>query len=67
MFYFRAILKSRSGYMLGGFVAIVYAINYILLQMETYALLAGSLLLFVLLCVVMYITANVNNNQPKTK
>ena len=67
MFYFRAILKSRSGYMLGGFVAIVYAINYILLQMETYALLAGSLLLFVLLCVVMYITANVNNNQPQTK
>ncbi len=63
MFYFRAILKSRSAYVLGGFVAVVYALNYILLQMETYALLAGSVVLFLLLCFVMYLTANVNNNK----
>ncbi len=56
MFYFRAILKNRSAYLLGGFVALVYLLNYMLLQMETYALLAGSLVLFVLLCVVMYLT-----------
>ena len=67
MLYFRAILKNRSAYMLGGFVALVYALNYILLQMETYALLAGSLLLFVLLSVVMYLTANINNNKAITK
>ena len=67
MLYFRAILKNRSAYMLGGFVALVYALNYILLQMETYALLAGSLLLFVLLSVVMYLTANINNNKVITK
>lgn len=67
MFYFRAILKSRSAYTLGGFVAVVYALNYMLLQMETYALLAGSVVLFLLLCVVMYLTANMNNNKELTK
>ena len=63
MLYFRAILKSRSAYILGGFVAIVYALNYMLLQMDTYALLAGSLVLFLLLCVVMYLTANISNKE----
>lgn len=67
MFYFRAILKSRSAYVVGGFVAVVYALNYMLLQMETYALLAGSVVLFLLLCVVMYLTANMNNNKELTK
>ena len=63
MFCFRAILKSRSAYVLGGFVAVVYALNYMLLQMETYALLTGSVVLFLLLCVVMYLTANLNNKE----
>ncbi len=67
MFYFRAILKSCSAYMLGGFVALVYALNYMLLQMETYALLAGSIVLFLLLCVVMYLTANINNKKELAK
>ena len=58
MLYFKAILKNNSAYMLGGFVTIVYVVNYMLLQMETFALLAGSLVLFVLLCVVMYLTSN---------
>lgn len=63
MLYFRAILKSRSAYVLGGFVTVVYALNYMLLQMETYALLAGSLVLFLLLCVVMYLTANISSKE----
>ena len=67
MFYFRGILKSRSAYVLGGVVAVVYALNYMLLQMETYALLTGSVVLFLLLCVVMYLTANMNNNKELTK
>ena len=62
--YFRAILKNRSAYMLGLFVTMVYAMNYMMLQMETYALLTGSLLLFILLCVLMYITAN-HREEPK--
>lgn len=67
MFYFRAILKNRSAYLLGGFVALVYALNYMLLQMETYALLTGSVVLFLLLCVVMYLTANISNNKELAK
>ena len=67
MFYFRAILKSRSAYILGGFVALVYTLNYMLLQMETYALLAGSLVLFLLLSVVMYLTANNNDSNQLVK
>ena len=67
IFYFRAILKNRSAYMLGVFVALVYAPNYMLLQMETYALLSGSLVLFLLLCVVMYLTANINNKKEVAK
>ena len=67
MLYFRAILKNRSAYLLGGFVAVVYALNYMLLQMETYALLTGSIILFLLLCVVMYLTANISNNKELAK
>ena len=64
--YFGGILKSRNGYILGGFVALVYLLNYMLLQMETFALLAGSLILFVLLCVVMYLTTNINSSKCET-
>ena len=58
---------SRGAYVLGVFVALVYVLNYMLLQMETYALLTGSVVLFLLLCVVMYLTANMNNNKEYAK
>lgn len=58
--YYRGILKSKSAWILGGFISIMYVTNYILLQMETHSLLAGSLLLFALLSVLMYYTANMN-------
>lgn len=58
--YFKGILKNKSACFLGGFISIMYMANYILLQMETYSLLAGSLLLFILLSVMMYFTANMN-------
>lgn len=68
MLYYKGILKNRSAYMLGGFVALVYILNYILLQMETYALLSGSLVFFLLLCAVMYLTSNINNKElPKAE
>lgn len=63
--YFVGILKNSNGYILGGFVALVYIVNYMLLQMETYALLAGSLMLFILLCVVMYLTININTHKDE--
>ena len=58
--YYRGILKHKSAWILGGFISILYVTNYILLQMETHSMLAGSLLLFVLLSVMMYFTANMN-------
>ena len=58
--YYKGILKNKSAWVLGGFINIMYGANYILLQMENYSLLAGSLLLFVLLSVMMYFTANMN-------
>lgn len=58
--YYRGILKHKSAWILGGFISIMYVTNYILLQMETHSILAGSLLLFVLLSVMMYFTANMN-------
>lgn len=67
IFYFRAILRSCSAYLLGVFVAFVYFVNYMLLQMETYALLAGSLVLFIMLCVIMYLTADINNKNKLFK
>ena len=64
--YFRGILKSRLAYLLGALVALAYGVSFVLLQMETYALLAGTLILFVLLLVVMFFTRNLGSviHQP---
>ena len=56
--YFIGITKSKWAYLLTGLVALAYGVIYILLQMETYAFLAGTLLLFLILCVIMYLTRN---------
>ena len=61
--YYRGILKHKSAWILGAFISVMYITNYILLQMETHSLLAGSLLLFVLLSVIMYFTANMNKTE----
>jgi inner membrane protein len=59
--YFRGILRDRSAWLLTALVALAYFLSYILLQMETYALLAGTLVLFVLLVGIMYLTRNLNH------
>ena len=61
--YYKGILKNKSAWVLRGFISIMYGVNYILLQMENYSLLIGSLLLFVLLSVMMYFTANMNKTE----
>ena len=58
--YFRGILRDRSAWLLTALVAMAYLLSYILLQMETYALLAGTLVLFLLLVGIMYLTCNLN-------
>ena len=63
--YFRGILRDKSAYLLTALVAVAYLLSYILLQMETYALISGTLLLFVLLVGIMYLTSNLNKrNAP---
>ena len=59
--YFRGIPRDRSAWLLTALVALAYLLSYILLQMETYALLAGTMVLFVLLVGIMYLTRNLNH------
>ena len=54
--YFYGFLKSKIALAFTGTVACLYGFIYILLQMETGALLAGSIALFLILCVIMYFT-----------
>lgn len=61
--YFRAILKSRAGYWFAAAVAVLYAFIYLLLTIESGSLLIGTLALFLVLCVVMYFTRNLNKDE----
>ena len=54
--YFYGFLKSKFALAFTGAVACLYGFIYILLQMETGSLLAGSIALFLILCVIMYFT-----------
>lgn len=56
--YFIGIVKNKWAYFLTGLVALAYGVIYVLLQMETFAFLAGTLLLFLILCVIMSLTRN---------
>ncbi len=53
-FYMGGIMRSRKvGALIGGMLAVLYAFIYILLQIESYALLVGSVGLFAVLAVAM--------------
>ena len=57
--YSAAVLKSwRRAGMIGGLLIGLYAVLYVLLSLEAYSLLIGSLMLFVALAAVMYVTRN---------
>ena len=66
--YFVAILRSRIAWMFTLAVAVIYAFIYLLLNLETGSLLVGSLALFLILCVIMYFTRNLNRqgSLPET-
>lgn len=62
--YLSGILKIRkTACTIGGLLALLYLYIYILIQMETYALLAGSVGLFVILALVMYYSQKINWNN----
>ncbi len=59
--YSQSIFKDKKLTMLmGGFLIVLYSLLYILLQMQDYALLLGSLVLFVVLALAMYLSRNVD-------
>jgi inner membrane protein len=66
--YAAAILKSwRRGGVIAAMLIGLYAILYVLLSLEAYSLLIGSLLMFAALAGVMYVTRNVNwRSAPET-
>jgi len=59
--YSSAVLKSwrRAGYV-AGLLTALYAVLYILLSLEAYSLLIGSLMLFAALAAVMYVTRHLD-------
>ena len=52
--------KKRLAVFVGGLLAILYAFFFVLLQLEDYGLLIGSIALFVVLALIMYLTRKVN-------
>ena len=59
--YWRWVLRARSrGALMGGTLTILYGYLYLLLRLEDYALLAGSIGLFVMLAVMMFLTRRVD-------
>lgn len=64
--YMTGILKiRRTAFTIGGLLALLYVYIFILIQMETYALLAGSLGLFVILAIIMYYSQKINWNSAQ--
>lgn len=52
--------SKRPAFIIGGLLSLLYLYVYILIQLETLALLAGSLGLFVILAVLMYFSKKIN-------
>lgn len=58
--YSRSIFSDkRNSVWVGGLLALQFAFIYIILQLEDYALLAGSIALFLILALIMYLTRNI--------
>ena len=55
----RTVARS-AGFITGAMLAAVHAYMYLLLQMEDYVLLAGTIGLLVALALVMYVTRNID-------
>ena len=54
------VKKQKSAFTMVGLLGILYAYVFVLIQLETYALLAGSLGLFVILATVMYFSKKID-------
>jgi inner membrane protein len=59
--YAKSVLKTkRAAAVIGGILAVLYLFLFVTLQLEDYALLLGSIGLFVILAAVMFLTRRIN-------
>ena len=64
--YLGGVLKVwKTARLIGGLLLVLYAYVFVLIQMETYALLAGSLGLFIILSIIMYVSQRINWSSPE--
>lgn len=52
--------KKKPSLIMSGLLAILYIYIFVLIQLETFALLAGSLGLFIILAIVMYFSKKID-------
>ncbi|MBK9104127.1 MAG: inner membrane CreD family protein [Saprospiraceae bacterium] len=58
--YSRSIFSEKKyALVAGGLLVVLFGFIYIILQLEDYALLAGSIALFVIIALIMYLTRKV--------
>lgn len=55
-----ALVHTRITILVGGILSILYGYLYIILQLEDYALLMGSIGLFIALAIIMYVTRQID-------
>ena len=59
--FMRSILKNNKAAMaIGGLLTILYTFIYVIMQLESYALLVGSIGIFIILAVAMYASQKIN-------
>ena len=64
--YMAGVVKiKKTALMMGGLLTCLYIYIYVLIQMETYALLAGSVGLFAILALIMYVSQKINWNGQR--
>lgn len=67
-FYLSGILKiKKTAITIGGMLLLLYTYIFILIQMEIYTLLVGSIGLFIILAIIMYCSLKINWNTPINK
>ena len=54
------IKRKKTAFIMAGLLSVLYIYVFILIQLETFALLAGSLGLFVILAMVMYFSKKID-------
>ncbi|NCB62295.1 MAG: hypothetical protein EOM52_01590 [Clostridia bacterium] len=59
--YVKAILKSwQLTFMISGIIALLYALIFVIIQLQDYALLIGSIAIFLILVAIMYFSRKID-------